>query len=139
MTTTTNTPEVATPKAQPAVKATPKTENISRTKAIKLIEENKNKGYFTVSFMEKNKSRAKNAKPLVARTMTCRTGVKKYLASNQPTAAGQPARKTRTVPDVKSMGFLSVYEATGDKGYKLVNLQTLKGLLKIAGGVYNVK
>lgn len=124
---------------KPQATAKPKTLTISKTKAAELVLGPAGSKYFNVTFMEKNKSRAKNAPALVERNMTCRRGVNAATKAGIAAAAGEPAPKTRTVnKNLAALGMVTVYQATGEKGYKTLTLPNITAL-KIGGSLYKVK
>lgn len=98
---------------------------IGKLAAAKLISENTNK-FMTVTFLEKNKSRAKNAPALIERTMTCRANVTKYTkAGKAAIESGNPLPKSTPNKDLALIGKMNVFEMTGDRGYKTLNLDTV--------------
>lgn len=117
-----------------------KIKSLSKTKAAELVLE-KGKRFFNVTFMKKNPSKAKGAPALIERNMTCRLSVVKHTkAAKEATAAGLPIPKlaSNLNKNLAVLGKVTVYEMTGDKGYKTLSLDTITAL-KIAGEQYKVK
>lgn len=133
---------VASKAKKPMKPTTSKPKCISKTAAAKLVTGPLGKKFFTVTFMEKNKSKAKNAPERVERKMTCLRGVAKHTKAGIAAAkSGTPMPATKTpapVKDLALLGMVSVYEMTGNKGYKTLDLSQITAL-KIGGANYKVK
>ncbi len=94
----------------------PKVKTVGKVASSKMILATSGKQFMNVTFMEKNKSKAKNAPALVKRNITC-----KIARKDAPDAKGPKFQ------DLLNLGKLRVKEATGpNKGqFRMINLDTV--------------